>query len=453
MWTQDAPPTEALLDARYRLAEMVGEGGMATVYRAEDILLGRTVAVKVIRREPRAVVGSADRAHTEKALLASLNHPSLVTLLDARLDPGREQYLVMEFVAGPTLSTRMARSAIPPQEVAHIGADIAEALHVVHAAGIVHRDVKPSNVLLVPPSTDGDRWRAKLADFGIACTLDASRVTSPGFVLGTVAYMAPEQLRNADVHPALDIYALGLVLLEALTGQPGFPTGLGVQSALSRLHIPPEIPASLGPRWVDLLTRMTALDPDERPRALEAARTIREIAASPAAPVANAAAPLPPAVPAVPAVPAATLLLPAAESAPVTAPTRRLRHRRDGRRRSRRLVLVGAAVAAIVVGSATSAAWMSGSTEPELSRSAVTAPPRTAPSAAPVEQSAPPAEETTTVVPASTSEDDGGQKSEKGPKAEKGQGPGSTNDNGNGPGSNNGKGPDKKDKPGTGDDK
>ena len=440
MWTQDAPPTEALLDARYRLAEMVGEGGMATVYRAEDILLGRTVAVKVIRREPRAVVGSADRAHTEKALLASLNHPSLVTLLDARLDPGREQYLVMEFVAGPTLSTRMARSAIPPQEVAHIGADIAEALHVVHAAGIVHRDVKPSNVLLVPPSTDGDRWRAKLADFGIACTLDASRVTSPGFVLGTVAYMAPEQLRNADVHPALDIYALGLVLLEALTGQPGFPTGLGVQSALSRLHIPPEIPASLGPRWVDLLTRMTALDPDERPRALETARTIREIAASPATPVANAAAPLPPAGP---TVPAATLLLPAAESAPVTAPTRRLRHRRDARRRSRRLVLVGAAVAAILVGSATSAAWMSGSTEPELSRSAVTAPPRTAPSAAPVEQSAPPAEETTTVVPASTSEDDGGQKAEKGPKAEKDQGPGS----------NNGKGPDKRDKPGKGDDK
>lgn len=440
MWTQDAPPTEALLDARYRLAEMVGEGGMATVYRAEDILLGRTVAVKVIRREPRTVVGSADRAHTEKALLASLNHPSLVTLLDARLDPGREQYLVMEFVAGPTLSTRMARSAIPPQEVAHIGADIAEALHVVHAAGIVHRDVKPSNVLLVPPSTDGDRWRAKLADFGIACTLDASRVTSPGFVLGTVAYMAPEQLRNADVHPALDIYALGLVLLEALTGQPGFPTGLGVQSALSRLHIPPEIPASLGPRWVDLLTRMTALDPDERPRALETARTIREIAASPATPVANAAAPLPPAVP---SVPAATLLLPAAESAPVTAPTRRLRHRRDARRRSRRLVLVGAAVAAIVVGSATSAAWMSGSTEPELSRSAVTAPPRTAPSAAPVEQSAPPAEETTTVVPASRSEDDGGQKAEKGPKAEKDQGPGS----------NNGKGPDKRDKPGKGDDK
>lgn len=260
MWTQDAPPTEALLDARYRLAEVVGEGGMATVYRAEDILLGRTVAVKMIRGGGEEH-SSADRAHVEKALLASLNHPSLVSLLDARLDPGHPQYLVMEFVPGPTLSTRMARSTIPPSEVAQIGADVAEGLHVVHAAGIVHRDVKPSNVLLVPPTVEGGRWHAKLADFGIACAVDASRVTTPGFVLGTVSYMAPEQLRNTDPQPALDVYALGLALLEALSGQPGYPPGLGVESALARLHTPPEIPAYLGAEWVEILTRMTALEP------------------------------------------------------------------------------------------------------------------------------------------------------------------------------------------------
>ncbi|MEU4015666.1 protein kinase [Microbacterium sp. NPDC028030] len=397
MWTEDAAPTEALLDARYRLAEVVGEGGMATVYRAEDVLLGRTVAVKVIRREPRSVMGSADRAHTEKALLASLNHPCLVTLLDAKLDPGSEQYLVMEYVAGPAMSTRMARSPIPPVEVAHIGADIAEALHAVHAAGIVHRDVKPSNVLLVPPSSDGDRWHAKLADFGIACTLDASRVTSPGFVLGTVAYMAPEQLRNADLRPSLDIYALGLVLLEALTGQPGFPSGLGVQSALARLHISPDIPETLGPDWVGLLTRMTALDPDARPHALDAARSIRALAAAPPPRIAAAAPPS--------AEPARTRPLPAVDAQTLEHSTRRLRRRPDARRR-RRLGLVGAAVAAVVVGSTASVAWMtSGSAEPEIARTAATAPPRQDPVAVPAEQSEPTTQEPTAVTPVSSNDD------------------------------------------------
>ncbi|WP_149085422.1 serine/threonine-protein kinase [Microbacterium sp. 1S1] len=276
MSTQHAP-TAALLDGRYRLAEAVGMGGMATVYRAEDIALERTVAVKVFRESDDAVM-SIERVHSEKALLAGLNHPGLVTLLDAHLDPGHTKYLVMEFVPGPTLSTRMARATVTPQDAAAIGADLASALHAVHAAGIVHRDIKPSNVLLTPPAEGTGRWSAKLADFGIACAIDTSRVTTPGIVLGTLTYMAPEQLRNGEIRPAVDIYALGLVLLEALTGTPGFAPTLSVESALARLHLPPEIPGELGPEWVALLTAMTSIAPEARPHAMEVENTLRRLA-------------------------------------------------------------------------------------------------------------------------------------------------------------------------------
>lgn len=318
MWTQEATPTEALLDSRYRLGDAVGVGGMATVYRAEDIALERTVAVKIFRTSDDAVT-STDRAHSEKALLASLNHPNLVTLLDARLDPGRAMYLVMEFVPGPTLSSRLSRSAVTPQEVATIGADVASALHAAHAAGIVHRDVKPSNVLLTPPAPGSDRWTAKLADFGIACMIDTSRVTAPGIVLGTLTYMAPEQLRNGEVRPSVDIYALGLVLLEALTGTPGFAPTLSVETALARLHLAPDVPASLGQDWGRLLTAMTSIDPAERPHAAEVAVELRRLSEALAEADERATAPLPAVV-----APAATRVLPvpgfpspAASAAPV----------------------------------------------------------------------------------------------------------------------------------------
>ncbi|WP_431806143.1 serine/threonine-protein kinase [Microbacterium paraoxydans] len=305
MWTQEATPTEALLDSRYRLGDAVGIGGMATVYRAEDIALERTVAVKIFRTSDDAVT-STDRAHSEKALLASLNHPNLVTLLDARLDPGHAMYLVMEFVPGPTLSSRLSRSPVSADEVAIIGADIASALQAAHAAGIVHRDVKPSNVLLTPPAAASDRWTAKLADFGIACMIDTSRVTAPGVVLGTLTYMAPEQLRNGEVRPAVDIYALGLVLLEALTGKPGFTPTASVETALARLHVSPEIPDTLGPDWVRLLTAMTRIDPAERPHAAEVAVELRRLSDITAATPASEDETVPLAV----GQPAATRLLP-----------------------------------------------------------------------------------------------------------------------------------------------
>jgi eukaryotic-like serine/threonine-protein kinase len=263
-------PAEPVLDGRYRLGECIGQGGMARVFRGEDVLLGRPVAIKMIR--PGVDDGSSiERARGEVTVLASLNHPSLVTLFDAHLEPGQPGYLVMELVEGPTLSARVASGPVPGNEAAQLAVELAEALHVVHAAGIVHRDVKPSNVLLSPAHLPGRAFRAKLADFGIAYLLDGARVTSTGQVIGTAAYLAPEQVRGEEPVPAGDVYALGLVLLEALTGEPAYPHTAGVASALARLNAPPHIPDTLGTGWADLLAAMTRMEPGERPTALEVA--------------------------------------------------------------------------------------------------------------------------------------------------------------------------------------
>ena len=340
----------SLLDGRYRLGECVGEGGMARVYRSEDVLLGRTVAIKLIR--PGIDSATSDRARSEMTLLASLNHPSLVTLYDARLVPGQTEYLVMEFVEGPTLGARLASGPLPPEIVAHLAAELAEALYVVHSAGIVHRDIKPSNVLLSRPQLPGSRPRAKLADFGIALLLDGSRLTSPGLVIGTVAYLSPEQLRGVEPAPPGDIYSLGLVLLEALTGERDHPHGGGMPAALARLENPPTIPASLPPGWAELLAKMLHSEPSQRPTAAEVAAAAGRLA-GPGAPGAAAAigdseTPTAKTVP----VTAATLVAPAGGGSAMAAvsggggvakPPGR------NRRRTRVLAGIGGALAAVAV--------------------------------------------------------------------------------------------------------
>lgn len=271
--TIDDQPTAALLDGRYRLEECVGRGGTAIVYRAEDTALGRTVAIKLLRG-PEAVPHSLERAHGESAVLATMNHPSLVTLYDARLDPGHPQYLAMEYVHGPTLAARLTHGPLPSTDTARLARDIASGLHVVHDAGVVHRDVKPSNILMSASTRTDREWTAKLTDFGIAFGMDDPRLTSPGIAVGTAAYMAPEQVNNAELTPAVDIYSLGLVLIEALTGEPAFPMTGGVQTALRRLTGPPTLPASLDAGWRDLLERMTSTEPEDRPSAQEVVETV-----------------------------------------------------------------------------------------------------------------------------------------------------------------------------------
>lgn len=277
MDTIDDEATAPLLDGRYRLDGCVGRGGTAMVYRAHDTLLRRTVAIKLLRADDEMPLES-ERVHSETALLASLSHPSLVALYDASLDLPHPRYLVMEFIDGPTLATHLTHGPLSRREAAAIGRDLADALRVVHRRGIVHRDVKPSNVLLA--RADGDAgWNAKLTDFGIAFHPDEARRTSPGIAIGTAAYMAPEQVRADPITPAADIYSLGLVLLESLTGEPAFPRERDVQTALARLVSEPSIPDQLGAEWVHLLRRMTHSEPDQRPTAAEVVHEVSMMSA------------------------------------------------------------------------------------------------------------------------------------------------------------------------------
>ena len=284
-----------VLGGRYRLEELIGEGGMGSVWRATDDVLEREVAVKVFWAGA-AEETDATRRESEKKLLAAVSHPSLVTLFDAHLSRDGLSYLVMEHVEGGTLSTLIGRGPIAVRDAASLATDLGEALHVVHSAGIIHRDVKPANILLRPPLTAEHTFRAVLADFGIAHIADAARVTTPGMAMGTAAYISPEQVRGHAPTPASDIYSLGLVLLEALSGSRAFPAQTPIEAISVRLTASPTIPGQWGYGWRSLLSAMTALDPDARPSAMEVASRARALDAASAEPeptMALAVAPAP----------------------------------------------------------------------------------------------------------------------------------------------------------------
>ena len=281
------PLIGATLDGRYRIDGLIGRGGMAAVYRADDQALGRQVAVKVFTPATEGI-DDADRRRSETALLASLTHPSLVTLYDAAKDPEtNREFLVMELVEGQDLREILRHGAIPPHDATRMLADLSEGLHVIHSRGIVHRDVKPANVLLSPAHLPTRRWNAKLADFGIARLLDESRLTATGRIIGTPGYLSPEQVRGEQVGSAADIYSLGLLMLEALTGFQPFP-GPALESASARLVRDPRVPMGLGSDWVELLTAMTARDPAARPTALDVALAAQSLDVSSSATAAGA---------------------------------------------------------------------------------------------------------------------------------------------------------------------
>ncbi len=263
-----AEETPVLAD-RYRLEEILGRGGMAEVWRATDPVLHRPVAVKVLRD---TADDESDRLRftAEARTLARLSHPGLVMLLDAGINAERP-YLVLELVEGRTLDQECGGRPADPARVAEIGRELAAALAYAHGAGVIHRDVKPGNVLL------GHDGRIKLADFGIARLIgETVRHTRTGQAIGTAAYLSPEQVRGEDVTVATDVYSLGLLLLEALTGKRAYP-GTPTEAALARLSRQPEVPDSLSAEWAQLLTEMTALDPEERPGAETVVARLRQV--------------------------------------------------------------------------------------------------------------------------------------------------------------------------------
>jgi serine/threonine protein kinase len=194
----------------------------------------------------------------------------------------------MELIYGRDLHARLRGGRLSPDDVAAIGADLASALDYVHGRGIIHRDIKPANILLAE-TRPGTAPRPKLTDFGIARILEGTRLTATGLTVGTAAYLSPEQAAGAVLGPESDIYSLGLVLLECLTGTLEYP-GTSVESAVARLHREPRIPADLGPRWAALLKAMTATAPSGRPAARDVETALRAVTGSgvPAALAGNA---------------------------------------------------------------------------------------------------------------------------------------------------------------------
>jgi serine/threonine protein kinase len=226
---------------------------MSDVYEALDEQTGRTVALKLVRSDDPEFVR---RLTQEARALERFEHPGLIRLLDTGL-VGGEAYLVMEFIDGPTLAQSLRGGPLGAHATAVLGARLADALSYVHERGVVHRDVKPSNILR---STNGDAW---LGDFGIAQLHDATTLTAVGTTLGTVVYMAPEQLEGHHVGPSADIWSLGVVLLECLTGQRVYE-GSPSEIVARRMAGPVPLPADLPAPWRLLFNGMLDHQPEQR---------------------------------------------------------------------------------------------------------------------------------------------------------------------------------------------
>ncbi len=287
-----------LIGGRYELAERIGAGGMAEVFRAHDRTLDRDVAVKVMRPAFAADPEFIERFHREAEAMGAIEHPNIVRILDSGVSADGP-YIVMELVRGGTLWDLMrARGRVDQYVAAQIAAAIADGLEAAHLRGVLHRDLKPDNVLL-----DGER-RPKITDFGIARLAAATAITRTGELLGTPQYLAPEQMSGDIVDERADVYALGVILYEMLTGAR--PTGGRTPSEIvsRRLRVDPSPPSRLvpiAPALSALVLRALARDPARRvrraadlraallqitppaPRAPSAARVVRLRWRSPAA--------------------------------------------------------------------------------------------------------------------------------------------------------------------------
>jgi serine/threonine-protein kinase len=255
-----------LLSGRYRLDAQVGTGGMSSVYRAFDTVLERQVAIKLMHREIAADADQLERFRREARAVAQLNHPHIVTVIDAGQedDPIRPTpYIVFEYVEGETLKERIRRQGrLPVSEAVAYAIEIARALGAAHERGIVHRDVKPQNVLV------DEEGSAKVTDFGIARTLDQEGLTADGRVLGTTDYVSPEQALGHAVTGQSDLYSLGIVLFEMLTGDVPFHGDN--QVAVAMKHVREELPdvqlrrPEVSSALAAVLERATAKDLDRR---------------------------------------------------------------------------------------------------------------------------------------------------------------------------------------------
>lgn len=252
---------DGLVLGRYRLVELLARGGSADVWRGHDLRLARPVAIKLLHAHLLPDERSRRRLAAEARAVASLSHRSIVRVYDVDV-LGERPAIILELVEGGTLAQRLERDGrIPARDAARIGADLADALFHAHKRGIVHRDLKPANVLLDATG------RAKLADFGIARLLGeaADRMTMTGTVIGTLRYMAPEQLAGGSVGPRADLFGLGVMLYEALAGQPPFQASTPLALAEQQAAGPPPL-SDVDPRLAAIVAAALAPDLAHRPR-------------------------------------------------------------------------------------------------------------------------------------------------------------------------------------------
>ncbi|MEV0369993.1 serine/threonine-protein kinase [Streptomyces sp. NPDC050636] len=265
-----------LVAGRYRLVERIGQGGMGTVWRARDEVLGRQVAVKrlhvSVQLEPDELATRHERTTREAQAAARINHPNVVGVHDVVDDAGLP-CIVMEYVPSSTLGDAIKEAAredrsLPPREVARIGRGMIAALRAAHSAGVLHRDVKPGNVLL------GEDGRVVLTDFGIAVASGTSTLTKTGELVGSIDYLAPERVKGGTPGPASDLWALGATLYQAVEGRPPFRKHTAIETAYAIAMDPLEPPRNAG-QLTSLIEALLAKEPEDRPTAEIVERALR----------------------------------------------------------------------------------------------------------------------------------------------------------------------------------
>jgi serine/threonine-protein kinase len=272
------------LDGKYQIQSLIAEGGMAMLYRALQIAMERTVAIKVMKPNAAMTAVRLKRFEQECKLAARLNHPNIVSVYDVGWVSEQEPFLVMEFIDGNPLANDISEKGPPPPKVAgQILIQILRGLEEAHAAGIIHRDLKPDNILLQKKSDRAD-W-VKIVDFGIANFNNSSkRITQHGAIIGTPVYMAPEQFKDGPIDHRADVYAMGILMFETLTGDVPFDGTSPQVIMLKQLMDEPadvfSLRKDIPPSFDQIIKRALAKDPDERFQSVREFREALELALS-----------------------------------------------------------------------------------------------------------------------------------------------------------------------------
>jgi serine/threonine-protein kinase len=265
----------------YRIERLVGVGGMGWVYRAEHVLDGRVVALKILREDQVALDRAVDRMMREASILASVSHPGIPKFYECGLLPDGRPWIAMELVEGVSVHTCMQKSSLTPDDVLELLGLVSDVLSAAHARGVTHRDLKPDNIFLTPQDS---AYGVRVIDWGIAHHLSGARYTSSNEAIGTPTYMAPEQARGGPTDGHCDVYGLGVVAYQALAGRPPFMGNSAVEILVQHLNRPvpalaprcPEAPIGL----VELVEAMLTKNFEERPNALDVRATVARLRAT-----------------------------------------------------------------------------------------------------------------------------------------------------------------------------